>query len=109
MSKDFNISQEEIFFYDGSMQFIGLLNITHSLLMSLQLYSFEIRKSYNLHLGWLKGGEGGSWRNFNFWVNYPFKQSIVKSSQVTFIYIALLTIQIVSKHLTVSSWRIECQ
>ncbi len=32
-----------------------------------------------------------------------------KSSQVTFIYIALLTIQIVSKHLTVSSWRIECQ
>ncbi len=33
----------------------------------------------------------------------------VKSSQVTFIYIALLTIQIVSKHLTVSSWRIECQ
>ncbi len=31
------------------------------------------------------------------------------SSQVTFIYIALLTIQIVSKHLTVSSWRIECQ
>ncbi len=35
--------------------------------------------------------------------------SIVKSSQVTFIYIALLTIQIVSKHLTVSSWRIECQ
>ncbi len=28
---------------------------------------------------------------------------IVKSSQVTFIYIALLTIQIVSKHLTVSS------
>ncbi len=35
--------------------------------------------------------------------------TIVKSSQVTFIYIALLTIQIVSKHLTVSSWRIECQ
>ncbi len=34
---------------------------------------------------------------------------VVKSSQVTFIYIALLTIQIVSKHLTVSSWRIECQ
>ncbi len=33
----------------------------------------------------------------------------IKSSQVTFIYIALLTIQIVSKHLTVSSWRIECQ
>ncbi len=33
----------------------------------------------------------------------------VKSSQVTFIYIALLTIQIVSKHLTVSSWRTECQ
>ncbi len=33
----------------------------------------------------------------------------VKSRQVTFIYIALLTIQIVSKHLTVSSWRIECQ
>ncbi len=32
-----------------------------------------------------------------------------KSSQVTVIYIALLTIQIVSKHLTVSSWRIECQ
>ncbi len=32
-----------------------------------------------------------------------------QSSQVTFIYIALLTIQIVSKHLTVSSWRIECQ
>ncbi len=29
--------------------------------------------------------------------------------QVTFIYIALLTILIVSKHLTVSSWRIECQ
>ncbi len=36
-------------------------------------------------------------------------QGEVKSSQVTFIYIALLTIQIVSKHLTVSSWRIECQ
>ncbi len=34
---------------------------------------------------------------------------VLKSSQVTFIYIALLTIQIVSKHLTVSSWRIECQ
>ncbi len=34
---------------------------------------------------------------------------LVKSSQVTFIYIALLTIQIVSKHLTVSNWRIECQ
>ncbi len=32
-----------------------------------------------------------------------------QSSQVTFIYIALLTIQIVSKHLTVSNWRIECQ
>ncbi len=31
------------------------------------------------------------------------------SSQVTFIYIALLTIQIVSKHLTVSNWRIEYQ
>ncbi len=30
-------------------------------------------------------------------------------SQVTFIYIALLTIQIVSKHLTVSNWRIESQ
>ncbi len=29
--------------------------------------------------------------------------------QVTSIYIALLTIQIVSKHLTVLSWRIECQ
>ncbi len=29
--------------------------------------------------------------------------------QVTFICIALLTIQIVSKHLTVSHWRIECQ
>ncbi len=27
-------------------------------------------------------------------------------SQVTFIYVALLTIQIVSKHLTVSNWRI---
>ncbi len=43
-----------------------------------------------------------------------FKKSVIirvpkKSSQVTFIYIALLTIQIVSKHLTVSSWRIECQ
>ncbi len=36
-------------------------------------------------------------------------QSAVKSSQFTFIYIALLTIQIVSKHLTVSNWRIECQ
>ncbi len=36
-------------------------------------------------------------------------EPLVKSSQVTFIYIALLTIQIVSKHLTVSSWRIECQ
>ncbi len=34
------------------------------------------------------------------------KTAFVKSSQVTFIYIALLTIQIVSKHLTVSSWRI---
>ncbi len=34
---------------------------------------------------------------------------VVKSSQVSFIYTALLTIQIVSKHLTVSSWRIECQ
>ncbi len=32
----------------------------------------------------------------------------VKPSQVTFIYIALLTIQIVSKHLTVSNWRIDC-
>ncbi len=38
-----------------------------------------------------------------------FERAPVKSSQVTFIYIALLTIQIVSKHLTVSSWRIECQ
>ncbi len=46
-------------FYDGWMQFIGLLDITHSLLMSLQLYSFERRKSYTVHLGWLKGGEGG--------------------------------------------------
>ncbi len=36
-------------------------------------------------------------------------QTLVEDSQVTFIYIALLTIQIVSKHLTVSSWRIECQ
>ncbi len=36
-------------------------------------------------------------------------EAILKSSQVTFTYIALLTIQIVSKHLTVSSWRIECQ
>ncbi len=35
--------------------------------------------------------------------------TVNKSSQVTFIYIALLTIQIVSKHLTVSNWRIECQ
>ncbi len=35
--------------------------------------------------------------------------SLVKSSQVSFIYIALLTIQIVSKHLTASSWRTECQ
>ncbi len=34
---------------------------------------------------------------------------MVKSSQVTFIYIALLTIQIVSKHFTESNWRIECQ
>ncbi len=32
-----------------------------------------------------------------------------KSSQVNFIYIALLTIQIVSKHLTVSNLGIECQ
>ncbi len=30
-----------------------------------------------------------------------------KNIYVTFIYIALLTIQIVSKHLTVSNWRIE--
>jgi len=30
-------------------------------------------------------------------------------SQVTFIYILLLTIQIVSKHLIVSNWWIECQ
>ncbi len=37
------------------------------------------------------------------------KRSSERSSQVTFIYIALLIIQIVSKHLTVSSWRIECQ
>ncbi len=36
-------------------------------------------------------------------------EEIRQSSQVTFIYIALLTIQIVSKHLTVSSWRIESQ
>ncbi len=34
-------------------------------------------------------------------MNYELTE--VKSSQVTFIYIALLTIQIVSKHLTVSS------
>ncbi len=40
---------------------------------------------------------------------FSFAHIQVKSSQVTFIYIALLTIQIVSKHLTVSSWRIECQ
>ncbi len=33
----------------------------------------------------------------------------LKTREVTFIYIALLTIQIVSKHLTVSNWRIECQ
>ncbi len=39
----------------------------------------------------------------------PAPSCQVKSNQVTFIYIALLTIQIVSKHLTVSSWRIECQ
>ncbi len=35
--------------------------------------------------------------------------SLSVNSQVTFIYIVLLTIQIVSKHLTVSNWRVECQ
>ncbi len=39
----------------------------------------------------------------------PIHKMAATTSQVTFIYIALLTIQIVSKHLTVSSWRIECQ
>ncbi len=34
--------------------------------------------------------------------------SVYMSRQVTFIYIALLTIEIVSKNLTVSNWRIEC-
>ncbi len=55
------------------------------------------------------------WMTNNFLLLHSDKTEIllvgpkVKSSQVTFIYIALLTIQIVSKHLTVSSWRIECQ
>ncbi len=66
MLKDFNISQEEIFFMMDGFQFIGLLNITHSLLMSLQLYSFERRKSYTVHLGWLKGGEGDHGEIFIF-------------------------------------------
>ncbi len=48
----------------------------------------------------------GVWRHGIFVSRQNVK---VKSSQVTFIYIVLLTIQIVSKHLTVSSWRIECQ
>ncbi len=44
-----------------------------------------------------------------FSVYYPNHTLVGGVSQVTFIYIALLTIQMVSKHLTVSSWRIECQ
>ncbi len=36
------------------------------------------------------------------------QSSVAKAGQVTFIYIALLTIQIVSKHLTVSSSAESC-
>ncbi len=35
-------------------------------------------------------------------IKYSFGGFVLKSSQVTFIYIALLTIQIVTKHCTIS-------